>query len=147
MITSSPIVEFLRLMTLTYGVFAIFIVLAFHDEHGRVYKLLRWSSALTSVLLMTIGAVDAQQNGGEGPASEAFWKWAIVQGGLALVVLVGGWSYRRDLMRLVREGEERITVLTSLAERSASAMQSAADATREQSAAIERLAQAVKDAR
>jgi hypothetical protein len=44
---------------------------------------------------------------------EPDWKWAVTQGGLTLVVLVLGWSYRKDMQRWA---EEKVALEKQLAE-------------------------------
>lgn len=71
--------------------------------------------------------------GGTGAETEAMpettlLKYAITQGGLALVLLVVFWSYRRDLARIELRDQEKLQIVTTLVEKNTAALVNA-DAT------------------
>src|SRR6185503_10074297 len=66
---------------------------------------IRPALAMVLLILMALIAM-SQQVEGQGslqlphdPEAVDFWKYAITQGGLTLVVLALGWSYKRDMER------------------------------------------------
>ena len=63
-------------------------------------------------------------------------RWAITQGGLALVTLVLFWSYRRDFKTVLANQEDKVQVLTCLVRDTQMAITDAANAKRELTQAI-----------
>jgi hypothetical protein len=68
-------------------------------------------------------------SGGTGPGQEAvpvedisLVKYAVTQGGLALVLLVVFWSYRRDLSRIEARDQEKLQIVTVLVEKNTAAL-------------------------
>lgn len=49
-------------------------------------------------------------------------KYAVTQGGLALVLLVVFWSYRRDLSRIEVRDQEKLQIVTFLVEKNTAAL-------------------------
>ena len=48
-------------------------------------------------------------------------KWGLTQGGLVVVLLLGGWVWRRDYIRLLARDDEKLSVLTALVSQSTTA--------------------------
>jgi hypothetical protein len=78
-------------------------------------------------------------------------RYAITQGGLLAVVLVLIWLRQQEQKQAARAAEQkhednltRISILTDIASRSATASESSAAASRENASAIQRLASAVE---
>jgi hypothetical protein len=71
-------------------------------------------------------------------------KYAITQGGLACVVLVVLWSYRRDYARLTTVDSDRLEVLTTLVVNATAALTQNAAATTQNTAATDRMARAIE---
>jgi hypothetical protein len=68
--------------------------------------------------------------------AENFLQYALTQGGLFGVVLIGGYVWRRDAMKTLADKNERIDVLTNLVASSVAASTQAAAVQAESVAAI-----------
>lgn len=75
----------------------------------------------TAILLwLFLGSVpEGQVATAVEPSGTDLWRWAIERGGLTLVILVLGWSYRKDMTRWA---EERVSLEKQLAEAKAGAL-------------------------
>lgn len=71
-------------------------------------------------------------------------RYAIAQGGLAAVVLVIFWSYRRDFVRLFEAKSTEAATLATLVEKNTAAMTNVTAASEAQEKATHRLARAVE---
>lgn len=71
------------------------------------------------------------------------FKWALTQGGLVLVLLVVGWTYRRDFSRLLDNDTEKLHILTTLVATNTSAMERAAAASTAVERSVQRLSQSL----
>jgi hypothetical protein len=68
----------------------------------------------TAILLwLLLASVPVGQAITPAVTSDDDWRWALTQGGLTLVVLVLGWSYRKDLTRWA---DEKVALERQLAE-------------------------------
>jgi len=92
----------------------------------------RGSLLVTTLLIATLEPV--LPTGGD---EVGLLKYAITQGGLALVVLVLLWSYRRDFTRVLAEQQDRLTVMSTMIATTTAALTQAA-------AAQDRLARAIE---
>ena len=77
--------------------------------------------------LLFAGAFVNAQSSGSAPPETSFFtietiKWAFTQGGLAIVTLAIGWSYRRDFLRVVAAKDAQLEVVTGLVESNTEAM-------------------------
>lgn len=66
-------------------------------------------------------------SGGTAPETEpvaetTLLKYAVTQGGLAIVLLVVFWSYRRDLARIEVRDQEKLQIVTTLVEKNTAAL-------------------------
>ena len=64
-------------------------------------------------------AVHAQDMNISGDAGVVLLRWAITQGGPSVLVLVIGWSYRRDLLGALNEKDQVIDVLINATKQTA----------------------------
>lgn len=98
----------------------------------RLLKKVRGPLSTLAVFAFSINGAWAQGLSGEqsvGLLGESdFVKWALTQGGLVIVLIIVGWSYRRDLTRLLQEEKERTKILTDLVQESTTALTRMADA-------------------
>lgn len=85
------------------------------------------------------------------PTADNLLQYAVTQGGLFGVVLIGGYFYRRDMLRIADQRMERIEVLTNLVATAATASANAAaslresqEAVRAQASSIERLSSIIQ---
>lgn len=84
--------------------------------------------ATIAILAFSVNGLWAQVSAPQSTASEPeFLKWALTQGGLVIVVLIIGWSYRRDLVWVAKQEEEKAKILTDLVEKSTAAMTKASE--------------------
>ncbi len=78
-------------------------ILMNEPRHPRSVRPVLATSLLVLMVLMGMGQTSSgQQTAGVQVAREADpvdWRWALTQGGLTLVVLILGWSYKRDMER------------------------------------------------
>lgn len=73
----------------------------------RLLRILRAPVSIGAVGLFALNG-GGLQGGDLGVLGESdFIRWALTQGGLVLVLIIMGWSYRRDLVRVAKEEEER----------------------------------------
>jgi hypothetical protein len=84
---------------------------------------------MLSVLVFALkGSAQTIASSPVGATDMDFFRWAVTQGGLVVVVLVIFWSYRRDLAGLLKEEQQRTRVLTDLVERNTVALTRLVDA-------------------
>ena len=100
------------------------------------------------VLLAFVGSAAAYQAGGgpfpSGSIEQDFWRWAIIQGGLLVALLIVLWSYRKDLVGALSAERERSTVLIELVKSSTAANAKSAAASEATEKAVHRLARALE---
>ena len=75
--------------------------------------------------------------------SADFWKWLVTQGGLVAVLFVGAWSYRKDLLGVLKEERDRLAIMKELIMASTSASTMHSEQSKAMVASIERLTQAI----
>jgi hypothetical protein len=78
-------------------------------------------------------------------SAENFMQYALTQGGLFGVVLIGGYVWRRDAMKALADKTERIDVLTTLVANSVTASTQAAASMAEATAAIRAQASSIQN--
>lgn len=104
---------------------------------GAEGKWLRTTGMWSAVLAFSIGA--GQMPGDPmGGSSIALVQWGIQQGALALLLILGGWIYRRDLLRIIDQDRTYIQALVGLVSDNTAAMQRHADVTDKNTEAVER---------
>lgn len=107
------------------------------------------TTAILSLLLAFVGSVGASQAGiapfPSGSIEQDFWRWAIIQGGLLVALVIVLWSYRKDLVGTLAEERDREKLLVDLVERSTSASNKTAAASESNERAVSRLAQALEN--
>ncbi len=109
---------------------------------GAEGKWLRVTGLGSAILAFTIGAGHIPGGGMPGDpltGSPTFWQWGIQQGALALLLMLGGWMYRRDFLKVIDQDRAYIQALVGLVSENTAAMQKQADATETNTEAIERL--------
>lgn len=72
------------------------------------------------------------------------WKWYVTQGGLAGFALVILWSYRRDMVRLMKDAREEKESLMEALTAATAALTAHVDVSREQAQAFSHLAESVQ---
>lgn len=92
---------------------------------------------------MTVASQSEQSTASAG-ADPEFVKWAFTQGGLVLVVLILGWSYRRDMLRIAAKDGEKIELLTELVRDASTAVQASTSQSAATEKSIHRLARAIE---
>jgi hypothetical protein len=78
------------------------------------------------------------------PIEQEFWRWAIIQGGLLVALLIVLWSYRKDLVGVLASERERSSVLIELVKNSTAANEKSAAASEATEKAVQRLARALE---
>lgn len=105
-------------------------------------------SLLLAILLAFVGSVAAHQAPSgpfpSGSMEPDFWRWAIIQGGLLVALLIVLWSYRKDLVGALAAERERATVLIELVRSSTAANEKSAAASEATEKAVHRLARALE---
>jgi hypothetical protein len=96
----------------------------------RALRPLRWPAAVVLAGAFSLNSVSAQDM---DPAARVisdptFVKWALQQGGLLLALFMLGWSYRRDLLRVINRQEQREKVLLEYIRESTRVMTQTVDA-------------------
>jgi len=96
----------------------------------RAWTTLRAPCAVVAILLFSANGLLANQNGTIPlPVNQVdFIKWILTQGGLVVVLLAIVWSYRRDLVTVVKQGDERNKILIDLVRENTAALTKHADA-------------------
>jgi hypothetical protein len=95
-------------------------------------------------LIMAVGIVAMAADPVIAPElSENFIRYALTQGGLLSLVIVIGWSYRRDFTKMLDNKTEHISILTQLVAQSSVAQAQNAAALEANGKAIEAQAAAV----
>lgn len=101
-----------------------------------------------ATLLAFIGSAFAQTAGPPLPGGAIepdFWRWAIIQGGLLLALVIVLWSYRKDLIGVIVVDAERAAMLIDLIKSSTAANEKSAGASLANEKAIDRLIRALED--
>ena len=114
---------------------------------GRFMKVGLWVAAL---LLLSLRAAHGSEPGPVPGMPAANWEiqlfqWAVTQGGLVVVVLWGGWQWRRDYQRVFQFERERTQELLITITRAIDAMATHAELIRDQNAAYREQAKAFSD--
>lgn len=76
-------------------------------------------------------------------SSDSMVRYALTQGGLLSLLIVLGWSYRRDFMQMAELRQERISVLTEIVSKSTEAQTRSAEALIQSTAALSTQAQSI----
>jgi hypothetical protein len=98
----------------------------------------------------TTSTGDTKPSGGPMPGSSTeieFYKWAVTQGGLVLVILVVLWTYRRDMQRISAKDAEKTEILTDLVADSKVAIQAATSQSAATEKSIHRLSRVLEERR
>jgi hypothetical protein len=94
-------------------------------------------ASLVSAFLLAVGEPVV------APPDGDLLRYALTQGGLAVVVLVLMWSYRRDFTRILDAKEDRLVVMATMVSANIAAATRSAEASEAQQQAIERLSRVV----
>jgi hypothetical protein len=110
-----------------------------HDNFSSISPMKPLAMFATMIAAMIEPTVD--------PAlTENFVKYAMTQGGLFMLVIVLGWSYRRDFIRMADQRSERIQVLTDIVAAATAAQTKTADALAQSIAGAAAQAQSLQQA-
>lgn len=95
----------------------------------RIFRALRGPLGVTGICLFGFNGMAQANSTGTLPVSEPdFVRWALTQGGLVVALLIIAWSYRRDLVHIIRDQDSKVQVLTALVQEATAAQTRVADA-------------------
>lgn|SRR3990167_5132055 len=109
---------------------------------------MRLKLSLVAIMLIALvaSAVASQPGAAPFPAGSMepdFWRWAIIQGGLLVALLIVLWSYRKDLVGALVGEREQLAIMIELVRSSTAANEKSAAASEATEKALHRLARAL----